>query len=146
MPGHHAPILLVEDQPAEAELTLRALRPIQLADKVHRVKDGVEALDYLACLCFAGDVRHANPPKLVLLDLKLPKIDGIEVLRRIRGEEPTRLLPVVILSSSAEERDVAESYRCGANSYIVKPLDFNTFERVVSEVCLYWTRLNTTVY
>ena len=139
-------ILLVEDNPNDVELTLRALRKQNVADRVFVVKDGAEALDFL----FAGGSYQArkveNRPKVVLLDLKLPKVDGIEVLRRIKGDTRTKHIPVVMLTSSQEERDVVESYKLGANSYIVKPVDFNNFVHAVSELGVYWNGLNKLPY
>ncbi|HWI38947.1 MAG TPA: response regulator, partial [Burkholderiales bacterium] len=113
-------ILLAEDSSADAEMTLRALKRNNLANRVRWVKDGAEALEYL----FAEGTR---PPKLVLLDIKMPKVDGIEVLRRLKADPATRKIPVVVMTSSNEERDVVESYRLGVNSYIVKPVQFEAF-------------------
>ncbi|HEX7953737.1 MAG TPA: response regulator [Burkholderiales bacterium] len=133
-------ILLVEDNPADAELTIRALKKNHLANNLVWVKDGVEALDFI----FAADARQnrVNSPKLILLDLKLPKVDGIEVLRAIKTDARTRTLPVVMLTSSQEERDIVESYELGVNSYIVKPVDFDKFLEMVSQVGLYWSLVN----
>lgn len=133
-------ILLVEDNPADAELTIRALKKSHLANNLVWVKDGVEALDFI----FATDARanRVNSPKLVLLDLKLPRVDGIEVLRAIKTDARTRTLPVVMLTSSQEERDIVESYELGVNSYIVKPVDFDKFLEMVSQVGLYWSLVN----
>jgi CheY-like chemotaxis protein len=135
-------ILLVEDNPKDEALTMRALRKHQIDGNVVVARDGVEALDYL--LGPAGDAgRRAGPlPQLILLDLKLPRIDGFEVLRRIRAAEQTRLLPVVILTSSAEERDILEGYRLGTNSYVRKPVDFIEFTEAVRQLGLYWLVLN----
>lgn len=135
-------ILLVEDNPQEAELTIRALKKRTLANHFVHVHDGQEAIDFLfGTGCYAGrDVREL--PKVVLLDLKLPKLDGIEVLRRLRANEQTRLVPVVVLTSSREDRDVIEAYQLGANSYIVKPVDFEKFLEVVSNMITYWLLLN----
>ena len=134
-------ILLVEDSVDDVELTLRALRAGNLTNRVKVVGDGVEALAYLQ-----PDTDSRVPldglPKLVLLDLKLPRLGGLEVLRRLRESERTRTLPVVVLTSSREESDLAESYRRGANSYIVKPVDFDQFMRAVSEIGMYWLLLN----
>jgi CheY-like chemotaxis protein len=134
-------ILLVEDNPEDAEMTMRALRKRNLANHVHWVKDGEEALDYLFCSgAYAG--RHpGHPPKLVLLDIKMPKVDGIEVLRRVKGSE-LKTIPVVVMTSSNEERDVLESYRLGVNSYIVKPVQFEAFLETVSKIGLYWVLTN----
>jgi CheY-like chemotaxis protein len=128
-------ILLVEDSPADAEMTMRALRRNNLVNRLHWVKDGAEALDYL----FASERLK---PKLVLLDLKMPKVDGIEVLRRLKADPATRVLPVVVMTSSNEERDVVESYRLGANSYIVKPVEFEAFLETVAKIGLYWVLTN----
>jgi two-component system response regulator len=132
-------IFLVEDSARDAELTMRALRKRGLANNVVHVKDGQEALDWLH-----GTPTHgAQPrPKVVLLDLKLPKVDGLEVLRAIRADERTRLLPVVVMTSSAEQRDVIESYNLGVNSYVVKPVDFDGFSAAVSELGHYWLLVN----
>jgi len=129
-------ILLVEDDPEDAETTLGELRKRNLANHVHWVKDGAEALDYLFCSgAYAGrSPRH--PPKLVLLDIKMPKVDGIEVLRRVKGSE-LRAIPVVVMTSSSEERDVLESYRLGVDRYLVKPVRFEAFLDTVSSIGLY---------
>jgi two-component system response regulator len=129
-------ILLVEDDPADAELTLRALRRNHLANKIHWVKDGEEALAYMF------EQRGAALPKLVLLDLKMPKVDGMEVLRRLKADAATQVVPVVIMTSSNEERDVVESYNLGANSYIVKPVQFEAFLDTVAKIGLYWVLTN----
>ncbi len=134
-------ILLVEDNPEDAEMTMRALRKRNLANQVHWVKDGAEALDFLFCSGAYADRQPGRPPKLVLLDIKMPKIDGIEVLRRVKGSE-LRTIPVVVMTSSNEERDVLESYRLGVNSYIVKPVQFEAFLDVVSNIGLYWVLTN----
>lgn len=135
-------ILLVEDNTDDVELTLRALRKHDLAEHVHVVKDGVEALDFLMGTGSYNDRSAAEPPRVILLDIKLPKLDGLEVLRRIKSDERTRTTPVVLLTSSREESDIAESYRLGANSYVVKPVDFEKFVESVSELGLYWLLLN----
>ena len=134
-------ILLVEDNPKDEALTLRALQKHNLRALVTVMRDGVEAIDYLLP---AGDNMVQPLPQLVLLDLKLPKVGGLEVLRRLRGHERTRLLPVVILTSSAEERDIIEGYRLGTNSYVRKPVDFVEFAEAVRHLGLYWLILNTT--
>ncbi len=135
-------ILLVEDNPNDVELTLRALKKHNITNKVHVVKDGAEALEFLFAIgAYAGrDINHY--PKVILLDLKLPKVDGLEVLRRIKSDERTKVIPVVVLTSSKEERDLVESYKLGANSYITKPVDFESFFKAVSELGLYWLLLN----
>jgi CheY-like chemotaxis protein len=137
MSDQEVEILLVEDNESDLELTLRALRKVNLANKVRAVRDGAEALEYL----FASG---AVPPRVVLLDLKLPKVDGTEVLRRIKSDPRTALVPVVVLTSSAEERDRLATYQLGANSFIVKPVEFDSFSRAVSEIGLYWMLLNRT--
>jgi two-component system response regulator len=134
-------ILLVEDNPEDAEMTMRALRKRNLANHVHWVKDGAEALDFLFCSGAYADRQPGRPPKLVLLDIKMPKIDGIEVLRRVKGSE-LRTIPVVVMTSSNEERDVLESYRLGVNSYIVKPVQFEAFIDTVSSIGFYWVLTN----
>jgi two-component system response regulator len=134
-------ILLVEDNPADAELTMRALKKKNLANNLVWVKDGVEALDFLFCKG-AYVNRGSSAPKLILLDLKLPKLDGIEVLRTLKADAKTRTVPVVMLTSSQEERDIVESYQLGVNSYIVKPVDFDKFLEMVSQVGLYWSLVN----
>jgi two-component system, response regulator len=139
-------ILLVEDNPNDVELTLRALQKQNLANKVFVVRDGAEALEFMfATGAFVGR-KVANLPKVVLLDLKLPKVDGIEVLKRIKGDERTRHTPVVMLTSSQEERDVLDTYNLGVNSYIVKPVDFSNFVHAVSELGVYWGILNKVPY
>lgn len=132
-------IVLVEDNPFDVELTLHALEKHNLANSVKVLNDGQEALDYILTRCVPS---RTGCPHLVLLDLKLPKIDGLEVLQRIRSNEDTKYLPVVVLTSSAEDRDRVESYKLGVNSYIVKPVGFDTFAKVVSEVGFYWVLVN----
>src|ERR1051326_8246190 len=137
-----AEILLVEDNPNDVELTLRALRKQNLENKVFVVRDGAEALDFIFASGAYASRKIEEKPKAVLLDLKLPKVDGIEVLRRVKADERTRSIPVVMLTSSQEERDVSETYRLGVNSYIVKPVDFSNFVHAVGELGLYWNMLN----
>lgn len=134
-------VLLVEDNLLDAELTIHALKKRNLSNKLIHVTDGQEALDYLFKTGpYAGNLTLR--PRLMLLDLKLPKIDGIEVLRQVRSHPLTRTLPVVVLTSSCEERDLVESYKLGANSYIVKPVEFEKFVEAVSSLGLYWLLLN----
>jgi CheY-like chemotaxis protein len=139
-------ILLVEDNPHDVEMTLRALKKHNLANKVHVVKDGAEALDYVFATGAYAERNINDHPKVILLDLKLPKVDGMEVLRRIRADERTKCIPVVVLTSSQEERDIVESYKLGVNSYIVKPVDFDKFLSTVQELGLYWLLLNKPPY
>ena len=139
-------ILLVEDNPHDVEMTLRALKKHNLANKVQVVKDGAEALDYIFATGAYAERNINDHPKVILLDLKLPKVDGMEVLRRIRADERTKCIPVVVLTSSQEERDIAESYKLGVNSYIVKPVDFDKFLSTVQELGLYWLLLNKPPY
>ena len=137
-------ILLVEDNPNDEELTLYALKRNNISNHIRVVRDGAEALEYLFC---TGPYAHReinNPPKVVLLDLKLPKVDGLEVLKKIKADARTRTIPVVMLTSSREERDIIESYQLGVNSYIVKPVDFEQFTDVVRQLGLYWMLLNQT--
>ncbi len=139
-------ILLVEDNPHDVEMTLRALKKHNLANKVHVVRDGAEALDYVFATGIYAERNINDHPKVILLDLKLPKVDGMEVLRRIRADEHTKCIPVVVLTSSQEERDIVESYKLGVNSYIVKPVDFDKFLGTVQELGLYWLLLNKPPY
>ena len=135
-------ILLVEDNPQDAELTIRAFKKRTLANHFFHVQDGQEAIDFLFC---EGDYKDRDAhemPKVILLDLKLGKLHGIEVLRRLRADERTKSVPVVVLTSSREERDVIEAYQLGANSYIVKPVDYENFLEVVSNMITYWLLLN----
>jgi len=132
-------IVLIEDNPSDVELTLHALRKHKLANCVKVLNDGEEALDYLFKQCTPGGT---GCPHLILLDLKLPKVDGLEVLQMIRSDDNTKYIPVVVLTSSSEDRDRIESYRLGVNSYIVKPVEFDNFARVVSEIGFYWVLVN----
>ncbi len=135
-------ILLVEDNQDDAELALHALRQGKLASRIHIARDGEEALDFLFCSGAFGQRSFDHPPKLILLDLKLPKVDGMEVLKRLKSDSRTRTIPVVILTSSKEERDLVNGYGLGANSYIQKPVDFDQFRETVKQVGLYWLVTN----
>jgi len=135
-------ILLVEDNAADAELTIRSLRRSGLAERLHHVRDGVEALDFLLGTGPHADRAGDPPPRVILLDIKLPRLDGIEVLRCIKSYERLRSTPVVMLTSSREETDVLHSYRLGANSYVPKPVDFDRFAQVVRDLGLYWLGIN----
>ncbi|MGE5249936.1 MAG: response regulator [Bacteroidota bacterium] len=139
---NHKMILLVEDNPDDEALTIRALRKNNIGNELVVVRDGAEALDFLFCTgAFAGRDPH-DRPQVILLDLKLPKVDGLEVLRQLRASPNTHLLPVVILTSSREEQDLIRGYSLGANSYVRKPVDFNQFVEAVRQLGLYWLVLN----
>jgi CheY-like chemotaxis protein len=135
-------ILLVEDNPADAELALRALKKNHLANNVTWVKDGEQALDFVFARGAFSQRKVENGPRVILLDLKLPKVDGMEVLRQVKRDSRTRVIPVVALTSSREEKDIVESYQLGVNSYIVKPVDFDKFIQAVRDLGLYWLLLN----
>jgi two-component system response regulator len=136
-------ILLVEDNSSDAELTIRALKKHHLVNKLVHVKVGAEALDFIFLKGdYEGRPKTAGNPKLIILDLKLPKVDGLEVLKVLKNDEKTKTIPVVIMTSSREERDVIESYNLGVNSYIVKPVGFEAFVKAVTELGLYWMLLN----
>lgn len=135
-------ILLVEDNATDAELCIRALKKSNLANNLVWVKDGAEALDFLFATGAYSGRNVTCPPKVVLLDLRLPKVDGMEVLRRVKADERTRPIPVVVLTSSKEDRDIAESYKLGVNSFISKPVEFDSFAKTVSELGMYWLLVN----
>lgn len=135
-------ILLVEDNPDDLEMTLRALSRAKLANHVQVARDGVEALDYIFCTGPHAGRSIEKRPRLVLLDLKLPKIDGLEVLKRVKRDLRTRMIPVVMLTSSQEQRDIIESYNLGVNSYIVKPVNFERFAAAIADLGMYWLLLN----
>jgi two-component system response regulator len=135
-------ILLVEDNPHDAEMTIRALKKANLANKLIHVKDGAEALDFIFARGAFSDRKIENKPKVILLDIKMPKVDGIEVLRQIKSMDATKTIPVVIMTSSKEEQDVITSYNLGVNSYVVKPVDFESFAKAVSELGFYWLITN----
>ena len=143
MAGSEVEILLVEDNPGDLELTLHALRKNNLSNKIQVARDGEEALDFLFC---RGEFKERNrnqTPKLVLLDLKLPKVDGIEVLRQIKLDPYTKTIPVTVLTTSREQSDLKSCYELGVNSYIQKPVDFDKFRETVKQFSLYWLLINT---
>jgi two-component system response regulator len=145
MSDTRAEILLVEDNPSDVKLTLQAFKTANLANTIHVARDGVEALDFLFRSGSPSDNKRAlDNPKLILLDLKLPRLDGHEVLKRIKNDPRTRGIPIVVLTSSSEERDVMRSYEVGANSYIVKPVDFEQFTEAVRDIGKYWLVINHT--
>jgi two-component system, response regulator len=135
-------ILLVEDNPNDVRLTLHAFKKHGLSNLISVVRDGEEALEFIFCTGAYAHRQIENGPKIVLLDLKLPKVDGLEVLRRIKADVRTRVIPVIVLTTSHEERDIVESYQLGVNSYIVKPVDFEQFVEAVRTLGLYWLLLN----
>ena len=136
-------ILLVEDTDADAELALHALRKNKLSQRIHWVHDGEEALDFLFCRGQYEERHFDNAPRMVLLDLKLPKVDGLQVLGKLKADPRTKAIPVIILTSSREERDLATGYRGGVNSYIQKPVNFTDFQDVVRQLGMYWLGTNT---
>jgi two-component system response regulator len=135
-------ILLVEDNADDEELTMHALKKVNLVNHIDVVRDGAEALEYIFGTGAYAERVLENGPRLIFLDLKLPKVDGLEVLQRLKSDARTRMIPVVVLTSSREERDIVESYQLGVNSYIVKPVDFEQFMHSVGQVGLYWVLLN----
>lgn len=135
-------ILLVEDNPQDLKLTQRALRKANLTNNIHIARDGVEALEFLFCEGAHAARKTEEHPKVILLDLKLPKMDGLEVLKRIKADPRTRAIPVVVLTSSKEQNDIVESYHLGVNSYIVKPVNFERFAEAVQNLGMYWLLLN----
>jgi two-component system response regulator len=137
-------IMLVEDNPDDEELTLRALRKASIANNVFVAKDGQEALDFLFCTGRHAGRTPLTMPAVVLLDLKLPKLDGIDVLQRIRADPRTKLIPVVVLTSSSEDEDMLRSYQSGANSYVRKPIEFSAFAHAVTQLGMYWVLINKT--
>lgn len=135
-------ILLVEDNPDDLDMALRALRKAHLANHIHVARDGAEAVEFIFATGAHEGRKIENGPKVILLDLKLPKIDGLEVLRRVKADNRTKMIPVVVLTSSKEQPDVLECYRLGVNSYIVKPVNFESFAGAVAELGMYWLLLN----
>lgn len=135
-------ILLAEDNPSDERLTLHALNRYNLTNKIHVVRDGAEALDFIFCTGAYAQRDITQPPRVILLDLKLPLVNGLEVLQRMKADPRTRLIPVVILTSSREERDIVDSYQLGVNSYITKPVDFEQFTEAVRTLGMYWVLLN----
>ena len=145
MTGYHeVEILLVEDNDQDAELTIRGLKKQNMANHLHRVEDGQQALHFLFATGPYADRKIAQVPRVVLLDLKLPKVDGLEVLRRVKSDERTKMIPVVVMTSSKEDRDMVESYKLGVNSYITKPVEFEKFIEAVKQFGLYWLLVNRT--
>ncbi|MHB1105656.1 MAG: response regulator [Lutibacter sp.] len=140
--NHEIEILLIEDNMNDAELTIRALKKNNLANKLVHLKDGAEAIDFIFAKGNYSGRKVENVPKIILLDLKMPKVNGIEVLKKIKADERTKKIPVVILTSSNEDPDIQECYRLGVNSYVVKPVQFEQFVKAVSELGLYWMILN----
>jgi two-component system response regulator len=135
-------ILLVEDNPADVKLALHTLRKRNLSNNIEVARDGEEALDFLFCRGKFAERSFQQPPRLVLLDLKLPKVDGLQVLRELKGDERTRAIPVIVMTSSKEDRDIVDSYKLGVNSYIQKPVDFDQFQKVIEQLELYWLVVN----
>ncbi|MDA3820774.1 MAG: response regulator [Candidatus Delongbacteria bacterium] len=135
-------ILIVEDNPEDAEIAVRAFKKNKLTNKLYVVNDGEQALDFIFAKNDFADRNKLAKPKIILLDLKLPKVDGLEVLKKIKGNEKTKVIPVIMLTSSKEESDIIHSYKLGVNSYIVKPVDFDKFVEAVSNLGLYWLLLN----
>jgi two-component system response regulator len=135
-------ILLVEDNPNDAEMTIRALRKVNLSNKLVHVVNGEEALNFLFASGEFEERKNATPPRVILLDIKMPKVDGIEVLKRIKNDQRTKMIPVIIMTSSKEEQDIITSYQLGVNSYVVKPVEFENFAKAVSQLGLYWLLTN----
>jgi two-component system response regulator len=142
MKGELVEILLVEDNPTDVELTLHAFKVNNLTNRIHVVRDGVEALEFLFCTGAYADRCLVEAPRIILLDLKLPRLDGLQVLQQIKADPRTKLIPVVVLTTSREDQDIVGCYRLGVNSYIVKPLDFVQFTEAMRLVGLYWVLLN----
>ncbi len=141
---HEIEVLFIEDDESDAELTIRALKKNNLANKLVHLHDGAQALDFLFCRGEYASRNIENKPKVILLDLKMPKVNGIEVLQQIKADERTRKIPVVVLTSSKEDPDIEECYRLGVNSYVVKPVQFEEFIKAISKLGMYWLILNET--
>ncbi len=135
-------ILIVEDTPQDLDLTLRALRKAKVSNRIEVARDGAEALEFIFCTGPYAGRKFENGPRVILLDLKLPKVDGLEVLQRLKGDPRTKSIPVVVLTSSKEQNDVVESYNLGVNSYIVKPVNFEQFSEAIQKLGMYWLLLN----
>lgn len=135
-------ILIVEDNPSDAELTVRSLRKQNLANRIYVAEDGAEALDFIFCKGKFSDRNFQQPPKVIFLDLKLPKISGLQVLKEVKSNPETKMMPVVIITSSKEDPDIRTAYNLGANSYIVKPVDFDVFIQAINHAGLYWLQVN----
>ena len=135
-------ILIVEDNPSDAELTVRSLRKQNLANRIYVAEDGAEALDFIFCKGKFSDRNFQQPPKVIFLDLKLPKISGLQVLNEVKSNPETKMMPVVIITSSKEDPDIRTAYNLGANSYIVKPVDFDVFIQAINHAGLYWLQVN----
>lgn len=140
--SHEVEILLVDDSPEDVELTVRALRRNKIANDIQLAEDGAEALDFLFCRGAHKDRTFSRPPRLVLLDLKLPKVDGLEVLRAMRDDERTKAIPVVILTSSKEQRDLIKGYNLGVNAFVQKPVDFEQFGEAIRQIGMFWMLIN----
>jgi two-component system response regulator len=140
--GRPVEVLVVEDNPQDLELLLRALKKANIGNRIEIARDGAEALEFIFCEGAHRERQIEDAPRVILLDLKLPKVDGLEVLQRIRDDPRTKTIPVVVLTSSKEQRDLVESYRLGANSYVVKPVSFEQFANAVQQLGLYWLLLN----
>lgn len=140
--NYEVELLLIEDNNSDAEMTIRALKKNNLANKIVRLKDGAEALDFIFAEGIYADRKVENSPKVILLDLKMPKVNGIEVLERVKSDERTKKIPIVVLTSSQEDPDIKECYRLGVNSYVVKPVKFDEFMKAISELGIYWMLVN----
>ena len=134
--------MLIEDNPEEAELAIRSLKRSNLANNIVHIDDGADALDYIFCRGSYAGKPPAVQPRLILLDINLPRVSGLELLRQLKSNDETRMIPVVMLTASKEEKDVTESYKAGANSYIVKPVNFESFSKAINELKMYWLVLN----